>query len=81
MGLTWYGCAVQELTTARYSPSFSFRDPISSSTSLAAFQQNLRVLRTVFDLDFVLHSVRSSQDEVTTRCGWHACCLMGTLRF
>ena len=58
----------QEIDAFRYSQRFQFTDPIFSSTGLSGFQQNLRLLRTVFDIDFVLHDCKASQDEVITRC-------------
>jgi hypothetical protein len=59
----------QSLTRERYLPSFTFQDPIVRVGSLDAFALNLRLLRTVFDVGFDLHSCRpSGPTEVVTRC-------------
>ena len=61
---------MQGLTRERYLPSFTFQDPIVRVGSLDAFALNLRLLRTVFDVGFDLHSCRpSGPTEVVTRCG------------
>jgi len=60
---------VQGLTRERYLPGFTFQDPIARVGSLDAFALNLRLLRTVFDVGFDLHSCRpSGPTEVVTRC-------------
>ncbi|KAK9834183.1 hypothetical protein WJX81_006360 [Elliptochloris bilobata] len=57
-----------EVTRARYLLNFTFQDPIVKVSSLEAFVNNLRLLRTVFNIDFVLHSCRvSGPTEVVTR--------------
>ena len=59
----------QNLTRTRYLPSFTFQDPIVKVSSLEAFALNLRLLRTVFDVDFDLHSCRvAGPTEIVTRC-------------
>ena len=59
----------QNLTRTRYLPSFTFQDPIVKVSSLEAFALNLRLLRTVFDVDFELHSCRvAGPTEIVTRC-------------
>ena len=59
----------QNLTRSRYLPSFTFQDPIVKVSSLEAFALNLRLLRTVFDVDFELHSCRvAGPTEIVTRC-------------
>lgn len=61
---------MQVVSPELYSSGFSFSDPIFTSTGLSTFQQNLRLLRSVFDINFTLHSVTSSPDtdEIITRC-------------
>lgn len=59
----------QNLTRMRYLPSFTFQDPIVKVSSLEAFALNLRLLRTVFNVDFELHSCRvAGPTEIVTRC-------------
>ena len=59
----------QNLTRSRYLPSFTFQDPIVKVGSLEAFALNLRLLRTVFDVDFELHTCRvAGPTEIVTRC-------------
>lgn len=63
------GCSAQNLTRERYLPSFTFQDPIAKADSLEAFALNLRLLRTVFDIDFDLLSCRvGGPTELVTRC-------------
>ena len=60
---------MQEVSSARYSPSFRFCDPIFQSSGLDAYRQNLRLLRTVFDIEFTLHNVTTvpEKEQVVTR--------------
>ena len=59
------------MTRSRYLPSFTFQDPIVKVGSLEAFALNLRLLRTVFDVDFELHSCRvAGPTEIVTRCAY-----------
>ena len=61
----------QNLTRSRYLPSFTFQDPIVKVSSLEAFALNLRLLRTVFDVDFELHTCRvAGPTEIVTRCAY-----------
>ena len=53
------------MSSARYSPSFRFSDPIFQSTGVDSYRQNLRLLRTVFDINFTIHAVNTIPTEGT----------------
>ena len=63
------GVHLQEVSSARYSPTFSFSDPIFQSTGLDSYRQQLRLLTTVFDISFSLHMVTTipEKEQIITR--------------
>ncbi|MEW5320412.1 MAG: hypothetical protein WDW38_011487 [Sanguina aurantia] len=57
-----------EITASRYSQSIKFEDPITRYNDLAGYQMNIRLLHTLFQIDFELHTIAvTGHDEVTAR--------------
>ena len=59
---------LQRLTKERYSSNFTFQDPVAKYNGIDAFANSLRVLRALFNIDFIVHSTVVTGDiEITTR--------------
>ena len=59
------GC-MQRLSTPRYADDYRFEDPLTKQTSFQGFQTNLRVLRAVFDIKFIVHKVEAEGSSQVT---------------
>ncbi|EFJ39895.1 hypothetical protein VOLCADRAFT_84753 [Volvox carteri f. nagariensis] len=57
-----------EITESRYSPKIVFEDPITKYDSREGYVFNIRLLRTLFNITFDLHSISvTGPDSVTAR--------------
>ncbi|GAX81749.1 hypothetical protein CEUSTIGMA_g9177.t1 [Chlamydomonas eustigma] len=57
-----------EVTAARYSEDIKFEDPITSYTNRDAYMFNIRMLKTLFNLTWKVHSIQiTGPEEITTR--------------
>lgn len=60
--------ATGEVSKERYAPDVAFQDPIAQFTGRDAYLLNVAALRAVFDVDFTLHHIQSTEpSEVVTR--------------
>jgi hypothetical protein len=62
------GVSLQIVTRARYSPTYMFEDPVVRYEGIDAFELNLRLLRTLFDITLDVHMVEvTGPSEITSR--------------
>lgn len=50
----------------RYSPTIQFQDPITKADTLDAYVANIGLLRSAFNIDFVLHAIDITSSNVIT---------------
>lgn len=50
-----------DITASRYDPQISFEDPVVRLKGRSAYAANLRLLRALFDIDFVLHQTQKRE--------------------
>ncbi|KAG1660083.1 hypothetical protein FOA52_011149 [Chlamydomonas sp. UWO 241] len=55
-----------EPTRARYSPTIRFEDPITSYNDLDGYTFNMKLLKSLFNIDFKLHSMEVTGDDAVT---------------
>ena len=70
---------MQRLSRPRYADDFRFEDPLQRQTSFQAFQTNLRLLRAVFDIKFIVHEVEAEGDSQVTSWWVPACTFLVSL--
>ena len=64
---------LQELKKEKYAGDFRFQDPIAKYRGIDNFSRSLAALRTLFKVDFTLHStVVTGDSEITTRQAFSA---------
>lgn len=64
--------ASQTITRERYAESYRFEDPIVRYEGIGAFEINLRLLRTIFDINLDVHKVEvSGFADITSRYSNH----------
>lgn len=62
-------CGPQDMTLSRYDPHISFQDPVVRLKGRSAYAANIRLLRALFDIDFVLHKTETRRtDGIVTWC-------------
>ena len=61
-------CTAQRLTTSRYAEDFKFQDPTFKQDTLRSFQNNLGLLRSLFNIKFEVHRIEVRKPaEIVTR--------------
>ncbi len=64
-----WGVSLQIVTRACYSPSYMFEDPVVRYKGIDAFELNVRLLRTLFEITLDVHMVEvTGPSEITSRC-------------
>jgi Uncharacterized conserved protein (DUF2358) len=59
---------LQTITRERYATAYRFEDPIVRYQGLDAFELNLRLLRTIFEISLDVHKIEiTGPAEITSR--------------